>query len=147
VVDVIDLAVAEEFWGAEVPVDPRPRNVLIVGEDFVRRGTWGRWLRRAGFHTATCPGPHVVPGCPRLDGDPCPLREWAHVAVVDVALPEALDLGSDWVEQLCTRLPDDQLSLFVHDRDAEVVPDDGRARLRHPVTRRALEDAVRSALA
>jgi len=146
-VDVIDLAVAEEFWGPEESVEPLPRNVLIVGEDFVRRGTWGRWLRRMGFHTATCPGPHVVPGCPRLDGDPCPLREWAHVAVVDVATPEAMDLYGGWPERLCTRLPDDQLTLFVHDQDAEVTPDDERPTLVHPVTARALEEAIRSALA
>jgi hypothetical protein len=146
VVDVIDLAVAEEFWGPEVPVDPRPRNVLIVGEDFVRRGAWGRWLRRAGFHTATCPGPHVVPGCPRLDGDPCPLREWAHVAVVDVATPEAMELYGGWAERLCTRLPDDQLTLLVHDPEAEIAPDDGRVKLTHPVTPGVLEAAVRWAV-
>ena len=71
VMDHLDELVAlDEFDGFGELADSPARNVLIAGEDFVRRGTWGRWLRRAGFFTATCPGPDVAPGCPRLAGDP-----------------------------------------------------------------------------
>ncbi len=141
-----DLAAVGEFDDFGQLSESRPRNVLIAGEDFVRRGTWGRWLRRAGFHTATCPGPHVVPGCPRIAGDPCPLREWADVAVVDVSPPDDLELAGGWEERLCTRLPDDGRTVFVRGPRAETPDHDERVAIRHPLTPQTLEDAVRIAL-
>jgi hypothetical protein len=147
VVDVESAVAMGELEEVKENIEPGLRNVLVVGEDFVRRGTWGRWLRAAGFHTATCPGPDVSPGCPRTAGDACPLREWARVAVVDLSGREELGLYGGWTDRLCTRLPDDGGTVFVHTPEAGLHDGAARAGLVQPVTNASLEGAVRAALA
>ena len=121
------------------------RRALVVSEDFVRRNRWASLLRSEGFETATCPGPFVTSECPRLDDELCPLREWAHAAVVDV--PEGVDteLLGGMPERACTTLPDDGRTVFLY---RSTLPSDwhhGRNNLAHPVTDTRLVQAARSA--
>lgn len=76
-------------------------NVLVVSDDARQLWRWSTWLEQAGWTALVCPGPRVMWGCPRLDGEPCPRRELADVAVV---APSA----DDWDEErVCTKVPDD----------------------------------------
>lgn len=91
----------------QTTVRAKAPSALLVSEDFVRRNRWAAWLRSVGYDTATCAGPDPTHRCPRLDGEPCPLREWADLAVVEV------DPGAGVrVEKPCTRLPDDSRTVF-----------------------------------
>ncbi|HXJ64071.1 MAG TPA: hypothetical protein VNN79_09980 [Actinomycetota bacterium] len=121
------------------------QRALVVSEDFVRRSRWAAMLREDGFETATCPGPFVTSECPRLDDDVCPLREWAHVAVVDVPEGVHTELYGGMPERVCTTLPDDRRTVLLYRSE---VPDDwreGRHALPFPVADEHLMETVRSA--
>ncbi len=121
------------------------RHALVVSEDFVRRNRWAALLRDEGFDTATCPGPFVTTECPRLDGDVCPLREWAQVAVVDV--PDGADtelFGGD-PQRVCTTLPDDRRTVVVYRSELPPRWHDGRHALPFPVAEDHLVESVHSA--
>jgi hypothetical protein len=92
----------------------RGPNALVVSEDFVRRNRWAEALRAVGMQTATCPGPFVTADCPRIDSEQCPLREWAHVAVVEVPPGADTELYGGMPERACTTLPDDHRTVFVY---------------------------------
>lgn len=86
-------------------------NVLIVGKEPARFRRWGAWLEQAGCSVLICPGPRLTWDCPRLDGEPCPRRELADVAVVEVPV-------DSWGEEaLCTRVPDDGTTVLLADSD------------------------------
>ena len=125
--------------------DAMGSNALVVSEDFVRRNRWAALLRSEGFETATCPGPFVTAACPRLDDDLCPLREWAHVAVVDV--PEGIDteLHGGMPERVCTTLPDDRRTVFLYRSSLPSQWHHGRNNLRLPVADPRLVETVRAA--
>ncbi|HEX9377428.1 MAG TPA: hypothetical protein VGB19_14480 [Actinomycetota bacterium] len=123
----------------------RPLNALLVSDDFVRRNRWAGWLRTAGYQTATCPGPHVTDGCPRLDDELCPLREWADVAVVDIAGGADSELYGGWAELACTTLPDDGRTVWAHHDDTTAEENEGRKTLAHPVRAEHLIQAARIA--
>lgn len=89
-------------------------NVLIVTEDSSIRDRWGVWLEGEGFAVTSCPGPHVVGRCPRLEGSPCALRQSVDVAVVDIHPPGSGDLYGGWAEQACTKIPNDLRTILVH---------------------------------
>jgi len=91
----------------------RAPNVLIVTEDYPMLRNAVRTLRTWGFSPITCPGPNVSPDCPRLAGEPCPLREYAETALVDVDPHGTGESRSTWQERVCTRLPDDGRTTFV----------------------------------
>jgi len=121
------------------------QRALVVSEDFVRRSRWAAVLRREGFDTATCPGPFVTAECPRLDEGVCPLREWAHVAVVDVPEGAHTELYGGMPERVCTTLPDDRRTVLVCRSE---VPDEwrvGRRSLAFPTDDEDLVRTVRSA--
>ncbi|HYU56584.1 MAG TPA: hypothetical protein VEO00_00865 [Actinomycetota bacterium] len=93
----------------------RPVRALIVSRSLAVRGAWARWLRTAGIDPALCHGPAPGRPCPRANGDTCPLREWADVAIVDpdgtaaaFGLHSLADLG-----EICTRVPDDGTTLVL----------------------------------
>lgn len=84
-------------------------NVLVVGDDPDRLGRWSAWLEQAGWTAFVCLGPPLTWECPRLDGEPCPRRELADVAVVALSLDE-------WgAERLCTKVPDDGTTVLLGD--------------------------------
>ncbi len=123
----------------------RGPNALVVSEDFVRRNRWAAMLRAEGLQTATCPGPFVTADCPRIDDEMCPLREWAHVAVVDVPPGADTELYGGMPERACTTLPDDGRTVFLH---RSTLPADwhrGRHTLAHPVDDQQFVAAVRGA--
>lgn len=120
-------------------------NALIVSEDFVQRNRWASVLRSEGFDTATCPGPFVTSECPRLDDGLCPLREWAHVAVVDVPDGADTELYGGMPERACTTLPDDGRTVFLYRESLPVDWHHGRSNLQHPVTDPELVESARSA--
>ena len=123
----------------------RPVNALVVSEDFERRNRWAAQLRQVGFQTATCPGPFRMAECPRLDEELCPLREWAEVAVVDVPPGAETELYGGMPERVCTTLPDDGRTVFVHHAP---LPSDwyhGRRTMAFPVEDRTLVETMRAA--
>ena len=122
------------------------QHALVVSEDFVRRNRWAALLRGEGFETATCPGPFVTAECPRLDDGVCPLREWAHVAVVDVPEGAHTELYGGMPERVCTTLPDDRRTVLVHRSQVPEDWHDGRHALPFPVEDDRLVDTVRSAV-
>jgi hypothetical protein len=104
------------------------------------------WLSRVGLETLWCRGPNARPDCPRLEGDACPLREVADLAVVDVRASGEGELWAGWPERACTKVDDDGGTLFVDDRVIELGAG-GRIRLAHPPTEAVMgavvEEAVR----
>jgi hypothetical protein len=120
-------------------------NALVVSEDFVRRNRWAQLLRGEGFETATCSGPFVSAECPRLDDDMCPLREWAHVAVVDVPEGADTELYGGMPERVCTTLPDDRRTVFLYRTSLPSDWHHGRINLRFPVEDRRFVETVRGA--
>ncbi len=87
-------------------VDMCPR-ALVVADDPSRAERWSGWLEHSGFVVVTCPGPALAWNCPRVVGLPCVRREMADVAVVD--------LSGERAARDCTRLPDDDTTVFVSD--------------------------------
>lgn len=113
-------------------------NVLIVGKEPARFRCWAAWLEEAGCNVLICPGPRLTWDCPRLDGEPCPRRELADVAVVRVPI-------DGWGEEaLCTRVPDDGTTVLLADSDIlPVLP--GEVELSEPTLALTI-GAVRNAL-
>ena len=129
----------------DVMAERSRKNALVVSEDFVRRNRWASVLRDDGFDTATCPGPFVAAGCARLDDELCPLREWAHVAMVDVPGSADTELLGGTPERACTTLPDDGRTVFMY---RSTLPSDwhhGRNNLQYPVGDAQLAATARSA--
>jgi hypothetical protein len=126
-------------------MDGQKRHALVVSEDFVRRNRWAALLRDEGFDTATCPGPFVTSECPRLDGDVCPMREWAHVAVVDVPDGAETELYGGVPERVCTTLPDDQRTLMVYRSELPPQWREGRHAVQFPIDDDRLVASVHSA--
>lgn len=121
------------------------RHALVVSQDPGTAERWSRWLETVGFEVSGCPGPHVMWACPRLDGEACPRRERADVAVVDLASSDTGELYGGFAERMCTKLPDDGRTLFARFSGGPV---DANARvLRTPVTEAALTDAALVAVA
>jgi hypothetical protein len=123
----------------------RGPNALVVSEDFVRRNRWAAALRANGLQTATCPGPFVTEDCPRMDGELCPLREWAHVAVVDVPPGLHTELYGGMPERACTTLPDDTRTVFVYHSPLPSDWHHARRTLPYPVHDSELLRTVRAA--
>jgi hypothetical protein len=129
--------------GVEAGVRP---EVLLVTEDEGSLRRWRRWLEEAGYATATCAGPHLAWPCARFDGRPCPLREHADVAVIDVPNDGASELYAGWAERLCTTVPDDGATALILAPEFRVELPPTRVRVRRPVTAPWLVGAVREAL-
>jgi len=87
----------------------------------------------------------VTPGCPRIDGELCPLREWADVAVVDVGTGSDSELYGGWAEMACTTLPDDGRTVFAAHGDLPSEAHQERRTLTHPVRAEHLIGAARIA--
>lgn len=81
------------------------RTALVVTLNVERGAVWRGWLRRAGYVTVDCVGAASTPDCPRLRGTPCPVRQAADIAIVDV------DAGPD--AAVCTPIPDDGTTIYV----------------------------------
>lgn len=88
-------------------------SALIVSEDAVKTSQWCAWLEQAGFASFSCPGPRLAWQCLRLHGEPCPRRELADVAVVDVQSFDPIESSGGYAETSCTKLPDDRSTVFV----------------------------------
>ena len=112
---------------------------LVVSGDPDTRDRWTHWLARAGLEILSCRGPTARLPCPRLDGRPCPLREIADLAVVDVGAT-----GSGPLARACTKRRDDGATLFVDDRVIEV-GSGGRIRLTQPPTEAVMTAVVEDA--
>ena len=119
-------------------------NALVVSENFVRRSRWAAVLRAEGFETATCSGPFVTQECPRIDEELCPLREWAHVALVDVPEDADTELYGGMPERACTTLPDDGRTVFLYRSSLPSEWHSGRNNLQYPVPDAVLVDRARA---
>ena len=86
-------------------------DVLIVADDPVSIRRWSAWLEQSGCNVLLCRGPRLNWTCPRLDGEPCPRRELADVAVV------AVPAGGWGEEPVCTKIPDDGTTVLLSDSD------------------------------
>lgn len=115
-----------------------PLSALVVGEDRDRVRRWSAWLEQGGFVTFVCPGPRLTWNCPRLDGEPCPRREMADVAVV------AVHQDATGEERLCTTVPDDGTTVLLRDEDVSVVVRDKGVELLHPAPALLIEAARRA---
>jgi hypothetical protein len=116
------------------------KKVLIVSEDVPTAAWWAGVLENAGFRTAWCGGPHLSERCPALDGHRCEVREWADVAVVDVAEEGATELYGGTPERMCRRVPDDGGTVWIQiENDPRT-----RAQLHHPSSAGVLVTAVRA---
>ena len=124
----------------------RAPNVLIVSEDYPMLTNAVRTLRTWGFSPITCPGPNLSPDCPRLAGEPCPLRECAETALVDVDPHGTGESRSTWQERVCTRLPDDGRTTFVVRGAGRAVPWEGCLPAPATLTEGALIALVEQAL-
>jgi len=122
---------------------PQP-HALIVSQDPGTLERWSRWLETVGFEVSACPGPHVMWACPRLEGEACPRRQLADVAIVDLASSDAGELYGGFAERMCTTIPDDGRTVFAR-FSGEPVDPDARV-LRTPVTEGALTDAALAAV-
>jgi hypothetical protein len=122
-------------------------GVLLVSEDPWSVAQWREWLEDAGYATASCAGPHLAWPCARFDGRPCPLRELADVAVIDVPNDGASELYAGWAERLCTTVPDDGATALILHEGLRLDLPPTRIRLRRPVSAPWLVAAVREALA
>jgi hypothetical protein len=73
------------------------------------------------------------------------MREWAHVAVVDVPEGADTELYGGMPERVCTTLPDDRRTVLVH--RSELAPQwrDGRHALPYPVEDGRLVESVHTA--
>jgi hypothetical protein len=118
-------------------------NVLIVTEDSSTLNRWAQWLEGEGFTVSSCPGPHVVSRCPRLDGFPCSLRQGADLAVVDIHPLGAGELYGGWTERACTKIPNDLRTVLVHEPHVESGFAERGIHLGYRVTRESLLSAVR----
>lgn len=108
-------------------------TALVVSEDSCLQDRWCAWLEQTGFLPLTCPGPHVVWSCPRLDGLPCPRRELADVALVELGWSDNGELYGGNAVRSCTKLPDDGRTVFVR-FSAEPVGAEEGAHISSPVT-------------
>lgn len=88
-------------------------RVICVGSDTARVHRWASWLAAQGYETGTCAGYEATEGCPRLEGRPCEIREWADVAVLDVSRDSVFQLSSGRTV-VCSRLEDDGRAVIVH---------------------------------
>lgn len=86
-------------------------EILVVSDNGSRLHDWADWVRDAGHRVTTCLGPTMTP-CPRFGAGPCPLREHADAAVVDLRQPGRLPHG-EWGEHGCTTVPDDGSTIHV----------------------------------
>lgn len=82
--------------------------------------------------------------CPRLDGEPCPRRERADVAIVDLASSDVGELYGGFAERMCTTIPNDGRTVFAR-FSGEPVDPNARV-LRTPVNEAALTDAALAAV-
>jgi hypothetical protein len=74
----------------------------------------------------------------------CPLREWAHVGIVEVPPDATTELYGGTPERFCTTLPDDERTVLIHRSPPGSDGYEGRRVLVHPVTD---DDLIRSARA
>ena len=118
-------------------------NVLIVTEDSSTLNRWAHWLEGEGFAVTSCPGPHVVEKCPRLDGSACSLRQSADLAVVDIHPRRSGELYGGWAERACTKIPNDLRTVLVHEPHVESGFSEGSIHLGYQVTRESLLSAIR----
>jgi hypothetical protein len=116
------------------------KRVLIVSEDVTTAAWWAGVLENARLRTAWCGGPSLSEQCPALDGRRCEIRQWADVAVVDVAEGGAIELYGGTPERMCRRIPDDSGTVWI-----QIGGDPrSRAQLRHPSSAGVLVTAVRA---
>ncbi|HYU57801.1 MAG TPA: hypothetical protein VEO00_07110 [Actinomycetota bacterium] len=122
----------------------RRDRALIVSEDadLVRR--WTAWLEQAEFDTAFCPGPLAAFECPRANGDSCPRREWADVAVVDVGQLARLGLSGIGAARSCTTLPDDGRTVVAMEGGTHHRHGRRRPTVTHPVEPDSLVGVLRA---
>jgi hypothetical protein len=119
------------------------RNVLIVTEDASRLNRWASWLESEGLAVSSCPGPHATSQCPRMDGEPCTLRQAADLAVIDVHPAGANELYGGWAARACTKIPDDCRTVFVHEPRLGIRFREEGIHLDERVDRESLLSAVR----
>ena len=120
-------------------------SALIVSEDSSRASRWAQWLEQVGFITLTCQGPDLAWQCPRLEGQRCPRRELADVAVVELGPPVWTEPHGGWTARSCTKLPDDGSTVFVHQPHLEATFSEEQLHLASPATPAAFVAAVQEA--
>jgi hypothetical protein len=118
-------------------------NVLIVTEDSSTLDRWAQWLESEGFAVSSCPGPHIVDRCPRQAGVPCPLRQAADLAVVDIHPLGSGELYGGWAERACTKIPNDLRTVLVHEPRVDSSFAEGGIHLGYRVSKETLMVAVR----
>ena len=118
-----------------------PTKVLIVSEDIPTATWWTGILEDEGFQTAWCGGPNLTARCPALDGRRCDVRQWADVAVLDVAAEQTTELFGGTPERMCRRIPNHGGTVWVQVANA------GRPSLRHPSAAGVLLTAVQAVTA
>jgi hypothetical protein len=118
-------------------------NVLIVTEDSSTLNRWGQWLESEGFTVSSCPGPHVVNRCPRLDGSSCSLRQSADFAVVDIHPLGSGELYGGWAERACTKIPNDLRTVLVHEPHVDCTFAEESIHVGYRVSKESLMSAIR----